>query len=102
MRDIEAIGLSDPAAAPQTYRDELLAVIGDRDPLEIIARTPDRIRELVRGHDVAALERRPAEGEWSVAEIIGHLIDDEIVNAFRLRLTLTGERPSYPGNDPDR
>jgi hypothetical protein len=102
MAGVEAIGLPDPAAAPQTYRDELLAVAADRDPLEVIAQTPARVRELVRGHDACALERRPAEGEWSAAEIIGHLLDDEIVNGVRLRLTLTADRPSYPGNDPER
>lgn len=100
MAGIEAIGLPDAAADPRTYRDELLAVVADRDPLEVIAQTPERVRALVNGRDPSALARRPAEGEWSAAEIIGHLLDDEIVNGFRLRLTLTADRPSYPSNDP--
>lgn len=101
MHEVDAIGLPDPGAAPESYRDELMAVVGDRDPLEIIAETPRRIRELVAGYDAVALERRPAEGEWSAAEIIGHLLDDEIVNGFRLRMVLTAEQPPYPGTDPE-
>ena len=96
------IGLPDPAADPQSYWRSLLAVVGDGDPLAIIAQTTERIRSLIDGRSNAELERRPTEGEWSAAEIIGHLLDDEIVNGFRLRMTLTADRPSYPGTDPDR
>ena len=96
------IGLPDPAADPRSYRKSLLAVVGDGDPLAIIVQTTGRIRSLIDGRSNAELERRPTEGEWSAAEIIGHLLDDEIVNGFRLRMTLTADRPSYPGTDPDR
>ena len=102
MTGHETIGLPDPAADPRRYREALLAVSVDGDPLEVIARTPERVRELLHGLDASALERRPAGGEWSAAEILGHLLDDEIVNGFRLRLTLTADAPSYPGNDPER
>jgi hypothetical protein len=96
-----AIGLPDWTTEPQTYRDALLAVAGDRDPVDLLAETRRRIRELIHGHDPDALDRRPTEDEWSATEIIGHLLDDEIVFAFRLRLALTADRPSYPGNDPE-
>ena len=102
MAETEAFGLPDPATDPRRYREALLSIAVAGDPLEIIAHTPQRVRELLRGHDTGALQQRPAAGEWSAAEIVGHLLDDEIVNGFRVRLTLTGDRPSYPGNDPER
>ncbi len=102
MSGDRAITLPDPSAEPRTYRDELLAVVESRDPLEVIAETPARIRELLHGRDTPELEQRSVAGEWSAAEILGHLLDDEIVNSFRLRLTLTTDQPSYPGNDPER
>src|SRR5215217_2041872 len=102
MTDRDAIGLPDPADDPQRYRMSLLAVVGDGDPLAIIEQTTERIHALIDGRSSAELERRPAKGEWSAAEIIGHLLDDEIVNGFRLRMTLTAEQPGYPGTDPDR
>ena len=102
MTGTTPIRLPDPATAPETYRDALLALAAEDDPLEIIAQTPERVRVLLHGRDAAALERRPASGEWSAAEILGHLLDDEIVNGFRPLLTLAAEEPSYPGNDPER
>jgi DinB superfamily len=98
----DAINLPDPAVDPERYRNELIAVTAGRDPLQVIAETPGRIRELVRGRSPDVLDRRPGNGGWSATEIIGHLLDDEIVNGFRLRLVLTSDRPSYPGNEPDR
>lgn len=38
-----------------------------------------------------------ADGEWSAAQIIGHLLDVDIVYGFRWRLVLTEDRPAYPG-----
>jgi hypothetical protein len=102
MSEIDRIKLPDVAAEPRSYRDALMAVADDRDPLEIIEETPRRIREIIAGRDLETLQRRPEPDEWSAVEIIGHLIDDEIVNGFRLRLTLTSDQPTYPGNEPDR
>ena len=94
--------LPDPADNPKLYRAQLIAVVGDRDPLAIIDSTPRVIRELIEGVDEEALNRRPTSEEWSVSGIVGHLLDDEIINAFRLRLTLTGDQAHYPGTDPER
>ncbi|HEX4816571.1 MAG TPA: DinB family protein [Nonomuraea sp.] len=38
-----------------------------------------------------------AEGEWSAAQLIGHLFDVDIVYGFRWRLVLTQNKPAYPG-----
>jgi len=97
----ERVELPDPASDPAMYCAALMAVVQNRDPLEIIVQTPAQLRELIRGQSDEMLGRRPAPAEWSAIEIAGHLLDDEIVNAFRLRLTLTENQPSYPGNDPE-
>ena len=102
MNEVNDVELPDWAENPERYRDALLAVSGGRDPLEILEQTPLRVRALIGGHAAHALERRPAAGEWTATEIIGHLLDDEIVFAFRLRLALTADQPSYPGNEPER
>ena len=94
-----AIEVPDAAAEPQAYRATLLALVGERDPLDVIAETPQRIRELIRGRAPGDLERRPAGSEWSAAEILGHLLDVEIATGFRWRMILTAERPAYPGYD---
>jgi hypothetical protein len=99
MNEIETIEVPDASAEPQAYRATLLGVVGDRDPLEVIAQTPARIRELLQGRSAEELTRRPADDEWSAAEILGHLFDVEIATGFRWRMVLTADRPSYPGYD---
>jgi DinB superfamily len=38
-----------------------------------------------------------ADGQWSTAQIVGHLFDVDIVYGFRWRLVLTEDKPTYPG-----
>jgi hypothetical protein len=99
MAEIVAIEVPDAAAEPQAYRATLLGMVGDRDPLEVVAETPGRIRDLIQGRDAAELERSPAASEWSAAEILGHLFDGEIAIGFRARMILTAEQPACPGYD---
>ena len=47
--------------------------------LEALGTTPDRFQSLVDGLTTDQLARRPKEGEWSIAEILNHLL------VFRLR-----------------
>lgn len=56
MNEIKPIEIPDAAREPEAYRDALLAVIGDRDPLDVLAETPKRIRALLEGRDVRRLE----------------------------------------------
>src|SRR3954469_7532177 len=99
MADDTTIHLPAWDAEPDTYRAALLAVLGTRDPVEVLAASPQRVRELLAGHAPDVLTRPPADGAWSAAEIVGHLLDDEIIFAFRLRLPLTAEQPAYPGTE---
>ena len=48
------------------------------------------------------LAARPAEGKWSVREIVHHLADSEMTAAVRLRLLLTEDRPEIRAYDQDR
>jgi hypothetical protein len=71
------------------YQQMLLAKVGDDDPALIQARTPDLVRQLVSdaGQHVRS---KPAPGEFSVAELVGHLVDAEIVVSTRYRWILAG------------
>lgn len=61
--------------------------LGPRNPREVIASTPVRLRELLDSLGEAA-DKAPAPGKWSPREILCHLADCELVFAFRLRQTL--------------
>jgi len=85
---------------PNEYQRTLLARLGDRDPAAVQAETPTRIRALIAeaGDD---LRTRPAEGEWSVFQCIGHIADAEMVIAGRYRWILAHDEPEIVPYDQD-
>ena len=62
-----------------------------RDAARVIAETPMRLKMILDGLSTAEIETRPAEGKWSVREIVAHLADCEIVWGWRLRQVLGEE-----------
>lgn len=86
----------------QEYRQRLIGYIAGRDPLKIQAATAKRLARLIQGVPRARLTRRPAPGKWSVAEILAHLADDEIVGGFRMRLIVGAPGTPVQGFDQDR
>ncbi len=73
---------------PQQYTERLLGYLGSKKPLAIMAATPKKLARLLRGKSRAALSKRPSPDQWSVAEILAHMADTEMVFGFRMRLTL--------------
>jgi hypothetical protein len=90
----------DPVANPLEYQRTLLGLLGDDDPAEAQRETPGRLRDLVAsaGSDLAG---RPAPGEWSALQCIGHITDAEVVGAARYRWILAHDRPRLIGYDQD-
>ena len=76
------------AETPQQYTQRILGFVQDRAPLEVLEETPLKLAELVAGRKDGELGRRPAPEKWSVAEILAHLADAEMVVGFRVRLML--------------
>jgi len=97
----ERIIAADPVADPAGYQRELLALLGGDDAVAVLAATPDTFRERTADLPDPVLGRRPAPGEWSVAELLGHLWDSEIATSFRTRLILAQDRPQLVGYDQD-
>jgi len=73
---------------PQQYTQRILDYVDGRKPLAVQASTPKKLAQLIHGSSPAKLRKRPAPGKWSVAEILAHLADAEIVGGFRIRLIL--------------
>ncbi len=90
----------DPVREAQAYQQSLLDALGDDDPAEAQATTPDRIRRLIAaaGPDIRT---RPAAREWSVLECIGHVTDAETVMSARYRWVLAHDEPELIGYDQD-
>lgn len=82
---------------PHAYREKLFTLLGDRNPLEVLARTASTLADFVRTHSATLLCTRPFEGKWTPNEIIGHLVDSEWVYGYRLRLILCEDNPTILG-----
>ncbi len=76
--------------------------VGTRDPREVIRATSARLETAVQERDADALNRSPAQGKWSVREILCHLADCEVVFAFRLRQALAEDHHVIQPFDQDR
>ena len=62
--------------------------------------TPKMLRTLLTGVDEALHTWRPEADEWSINEIIGHLIDSDSHAFFdRIQLMLDKDEPMLPGVD---
>jgi uncharacterized damage-inducible protein DinB len=70
---------------PQEYIKRILGNAEGQDGLKIQRATPKKIARLIRGQSASKLRKRPAPGKWSVAEILAHLADCEVVTSWRMR-----------------
>jgi hypothetical protein len=73
---------------PQQYITRILGFVQGKQPLKVQAATPKKLASLIKGVPPAKLRKRPAPEKWSVAEIVAHLADTEIVGGWRMRLIL--------------
>jgi hypothetical protein len=84
------------------YKERVLGYVGNRDPIRIQASTPLKIARLLKNVPQKKLTRRPAPNKWSVAEIIAHLADGEIVGGYRIRMILGTPGTELQGFDQDK
>ena len=90
------------AASAGAYVRALLALLGERDPLDVLAELDGWLDRRLDGVAEAALRRPEAPGKWSAADVVQHLADSELVLGYRMRMILTEDRPPLPGYDQDR
>ena len=60
-----------------------------RPAMPLLRTGPGKIARAVQGLTPSQVRRRPARGKWSISEIVGHLLDTEIVYGFRCRMALS-------------
>jgi DinB superfamily len=94
-------GSPDPVAAPSEYQQLMLSLVGQDDPASVQEATPGAVRARV-ATAATDLRAQPAQGEWSVLELVGHLADAELVMAGRYRWVLAHDEPAIAGSDQDR
>ncbi len=86
--------------APQ-YIARIIGNLQDQDPLTVLEASPGKIAALIAGKSDADLHRRPASGNWSIAEIVIHLSEVELCIGYRIRMILGSNGASIQAFDQD-
>ena len=90
----------DPVAQAEAYRQLMFDLAGPGDPSAAMEGMPAAVRRLLQEAG-DRLRVRPGAGEWSPIELLGHMLDAELVNSTRLRWIISQNRPALPGWEQD-
>jgi DinB superfamily len=91
----------DSAEDRAKYAPAVLDLLGNRQPLDVLRLTPDAAQRAIAGLAASQLQMPEAPGKWSIAHVLRHLADSEVVWGWRMRLILAHERPTITGYDQD-
>lgn len=69
----------------QQYIQRILGHVEGQDAMKVQRTTAAKLKKLVHGLTPKQLKWRPEPGKWSIAEILAHLADVEIVASWRMR-----------------
>jgi len=69
----------------QQYIQRILGHVEGQDPIKTQAATASKLKRAIRGLTPKQLRWQPEPGKWSIAEILAHLADVEIVASWRMR-----------------
>jgi len=83
------------------YGAAVLELVGERNPVDVLRDTPGAAARAVATLTPSQLKTPEAPGKWSVAMVLRHLADTDVVWGWRMRLILAQERPVITGFDQD-
>jgi DinB superfamily len=83
------------------YAKAVLGLVGDRNPVDVLRDTPGAAARAVATLTPEKLRTPEAPGKWSIAHVLRHLADTDVVWGWRMRLILAQDRPTITGFDQD-
>jgi hypothetical protein len=92
----------DSAEDRARYAPAILDLLGSREPIEVLRHTPDVAKRAIAGLSADQLRKPELPGKWSIAHVLRHLADSEVVWGWRMRLILAQDRPTLTGYDQDQ
>jgi tRNA-binding protein len=84
------------------YQARMLALAAGLDPFAVLDSTPRRIGALLAGRGAGDLQWSPEPGRWSIAQIVSHLADAELVFGYRVRMILSSPGTAIQAFDQNR
>jgi hypothetical protein len=91
----------DPPELRARYASAVLGLVGDRPPVEVLRATPGALMRAVAAVTPEQLKTPESPGKWSIAAVLRHLADTDVVWGWRMRLILAQDRPVITGFDQD-
>jgi uncharacterized damage-inducible protein DinB len=86
----------------QEYKQRIFSYLAENDPLKIQSATPKKLERLVPRASATKLRKQPEPGKWSVAEILAHMADTELVFGYRIRTILGAPGTPIQAFDQDK
>jgi hypothetical protein len=72
----------------QQYIQRILGHVEGQDAIKVQRASAAKLKKLIQGLGKKELKWKPEPGKWSIAEIVAHLSDVEIVASWRMRAIL--------------
>jgi hypothetical protein len=69
----------------QQYIERILGYVEGQDAVKVQRQTAGKLKKALKGLTPKQLKWRPEPAKWSIAEIVAHLADAEIVASWRMR-----------------
>lgn len=86
---------------PQQYIQRIQGFVEGQEPLAVQKETAKKLQKLIKPLSKKQLTKRPAPEKWSIAEILAHLADAELVGSWRMRLILGSNGTPIQAFDQD-
>lgn len=86
---------------PDAYVKKMIEIVGDRDPVAMMASASAALRTAVASFPAGKEAVVEAPGKWSLLDVVKHLADTEIVYGYRVRMILSHDTPDIQGFDQD-
>jgi uncharacterized damage-inducible protein DinB len=83
------------------YAPAVLGLVGDRNPIDVLRDTSGALARAIATLTPQQIKTQEAPGKWSIAAVMRHLADTEVVWGWRMRLILAQDRPAITGFDQD-
>ncbi|HXJ18217.1 MAG TPA: DinB family protein [Candidatus Polarisedimenticolia bacterium] len=85
----------------EQYRERMYSYVDGRDPVKLQTAAPGKLAKLLKGLSAAKARKRPEPQKWSIAEIVAHLADAELVGGYRVRAILGAPGAAIQAFDQD-
>ena len=91
----------DPPEERAHYAETVLGYLEGREPLAVLRDTAGALARSIDGLSADQLRTPEAPGKWSIAQVLQHLADSDLVWGWRARLILAHDKPTITGYDQD-